>query len=181
MNTSNGEWDDNVPLRHRQRARKLKKKKFPRDRDYVAKQLRKKEKIEGEKEREEKARKEIKKQVKHFSENEKQIKTYTRWIKDSLKEGYPILDEGDIETKTAVASVKAGGQQRQKSKTSVRLTHLPTLIAVRNEEERSLEQNKLKAQENLYYLLIDHLKNWKVLIGESTRIDVEKILKEQIR
>jgi hypothetical protein len=181
MSNSNGGWDDNIPLKHRQRARKLRRKRFPRDRDYVEEQIKKTEKEEGQKERQGEAKKEIKKQLENFPrDDEKQMKIYTRWVKDSLEQGYPILDGGDIETKTAVASVKAGGQQRQKSKTSVRITHLPTLIAVRNEEERQLEQNKIKAQENLYYLLVDHLKSWETLIGESPQINVEKIIKEEI-
>ncbi|MEJ2347860.1 MAG: peptide chain release factor-like protein [Patescibacteria group bacterium] len=181
MNNSDGGLDNNVPLKHRQRARKLRRRRFPRERDYVGKQIKKIEKEKGEKERIEKAEEEIKKQLKNFpKDDEKQIKIYSRWVGDSLEEGYPILDEGDIETKTAVASVKAGGQQRQKSKTSVRITHLPTLIAVRNEEERRLEQNKIKAQENLYYLLVDHLKYWKVLTEDNERPNIESVVRKII-
>lgn len=185
MNALNGEeWEDYDKTGKRQRrARKSKKKKFPRDRSFVGKQLRETEKITGEKKRKKGVREKIEKHLKRFPaldsyEGEKQVKIYSRWIKDSLDQDYPLLHEGDIEIKTAVASVKAGGQKRQKSRTSVRIVHLPTLIGVRNEEERSLEQNKVKAQEKLYYLLTDHLQLWKTLNIASPNQGVEKEVKE---
>ncbi len=188
MNALNGEeWEDyDKTGKHQRRARKSKRRKFPRDRSFVGKELRETEKITGEKKRKKKAKEKIEKHLGRFPasdsyEGEKQVKIYTRWIKDSLEQKYPLLHEGDIELKTAVASVKAGGQKRQKSRTSVRLVHLPTLIGVRNEEERSLEQNKLKAQEKLYYLLTNHLQLWKTLNIASPNQDVEREIKEMLQ
>jgi hypothetical protein len=188
MNALNGEeWEGyDKTSKHQRRARKSNKRKFPRDRSFVGKQLRETEKAVGEKKRKKEAREKIKKYLKRFSppdshEGEKQAKTYVRWVKDSLDQDYPILHEGDLEIKTAVASVKAGGQKRQKSRTSARIVHLPTLIGVRNEEERSLEQNKSKAQEKLYYLLTNHLQLWKTLNITSPNQDVEREVEEMLQ
>lgn len=185
MNTLNEEeWESSSETgKYQHRARKSKRKKFPRDRSFVGKQRREAEKITGDAKRKKEAKEKIEKHLKRFPtpdfyKGEKQIKIYIRWIKDSLHQDYPILDEGDIEVKTAVASVKAGGQKRQKSRTSVRVTHLPTLMRVRNEEERSFEQNKLKAQKRLYYLLTNHLQLWKTLNVTSPSQGVERKVKE---
>ncbi len=181
MTPLNGEgWEDyNDVGKHQRRARKSKKKKYPRDRSFVGKELRETVRKKEENKRKKEAKEKIEKHLGRFPsvssyEGEKQLKIYIRWIKDSLDQKHPLLDEGDIEIKTAVASVKAGGQQRQKSRTSARIVHLPTLIGTRNEEERSLEQNKLKAKEKLYYVLTDHLKLWKILNLASPNQDVEK-------
>lgn len=185
MKAPNGEeWEDyDNKGNHQRRARKSKRKKYPRGRSLVRKELKKIEKIEGENKRKKEAREKIEKHLKHFPsldsyEGERQVKIYIRWIRDSLDQNYPLLDEGDIEVKTAVASVKAGGQKRQKSRTSARVVHLPTLIGTRNEEERSLEQNKLKAKKRLYYLLTNHLKLWETLKIALPNQDVEKEVKK---
>ena len=185
MNGLNGEkWEDyDNKSKHQRRARKSKRKKYPRDRSFVGKELKETEKKAGENKRKKEAREKIEKHLKRFPpldsyDGENQLKVYIRWVKDSLGQNYPLLHEGDIEIKTAVASVKAGGTQRQKSRTSARVVHLPTLIGTKNEEERSLEQNKLKAKENLYYMLTDHLKLWKVLNIASPNQGVEKEVKK---
>ena len=171
---------------YQRRARKAKRKKYPRDRSFAVKELQRTEKIAGENKRQGEAKEKIQNRLKHFpaqdtSEGKKQVKIYIRWVKDSLDQGCPILHDGDIEIKTAVASVKAGGQSRQKSKNSVRAVHLPTLIGVRNEEERSLEQNTLNAKENLCYLLTNHLQLWKTLNIASPSQNVEKKVIEMLQ
>ena len=188
MNALNGEeWEDYAKTgKHQRRARKSKRKKYPRDRSFVGKELRETERVAGENKRKNAAREKIEKHLQRFpsidtSEGELQVKIYIRWVKDSLDQKYPFLDEGDIEIKTAVASVKAGGQKRQKSRTSVRAVHVPTLIGVRNEEERSMEQNKLKAKENLYYLLTNHLDLWKTLKIATPNQNVEKEVKKMLQ
>ncbi|MBU0572276.1 peptide chain release factor-like protein [Patescibacteria group bacterium] len=187
MNSLNGEeWVDYSETgRHHRRARKFNRRKFPRDRSFVGKELKISEKIKGEEKRKNEARGKIEKHLKRFStldshEGKKKIKVYIRWVRDSLDQDYPLLDEGDLEVKTAVASVKAGGQKRQKSQTSVRVVHLPTLIRVKNEEERSLEQNTLKAKENLYILLTEHLQLWKILNIASPNQGVEREVKDML-
>jgi protein subunit release factor A len=73
-----------------------------------------------------------------------------------------------------LSSVKAGGQHRQKNRTAVRFTHLPTLISVKNENERSFEQNKQQAKAALFEKLEKHLKLWQTLERDSlTSIDIE--------
>jgi len=96
-----------------------------------------------------------------------QAKKYLSWAVDSLFEEGPVIRDEDLEFKSAVASVKAGGQQRQKTRSSVRVTHFPTLISVRNEEERNFEQNKKRAYENLLDRLSEHLSLWQTLSKNS--------------
>jgi len=187
MNKSNGEREiyDETSKSER-RAKKASRKKYPRDRSFVGKEIKKIEKQAGDKKRRSEAIKKIEKHLRRFPspdtpEGEKQLKTYTRWVKDSLNQNYPLLYDGDIKIKTAVASVKAGGQSRQKSRNSVRAVHTPTLIGVRNEEERSLEQNTLKAKENLYKLLVIHLQLWKTLNITSPSQNVEKELNQILK
>ena len=96
-------------------------------------------------------------------EREKQKEIYLRWLRDSLNNNSPIIDDGDLRLDTAIASVGAGGQNLQKTRTSVRLTHLPTRIAVRNEEERSFTQNRENALNHLKLRLTEHLNYWQIL------------------
>jgi len=107
----------------------------------------------------------------YVSEEEKG-KYFVKDIKSG--KGRLIYDENkgttkpeEIEIKSFVSSVKAGGQQRQKTRTGVRLTHLPTLLAVKNENERSFEQNKQKAELALLEKLKEHLNLWQTLEKNS--------------
>lgn len=110
-------------------------------------------------------------------EGQKQAQSYIKWVKDSLELGYPRLnpqDESEIKIEFFVSSVKAGGQQRQKTQTAVRARHLPTLIGAKNESERSQEQNKKQAIAALFEKLEEHLKLWQTLVENSpVPIDVE--------
>jgi len=150
------------------RERKLKRKRQPRGRRLVR---RKKPQIDAQAARAarvDSAKQKIAKHINLFPEatsakGKSQQDKYLDWVADSLSQGELTLNERDIEYKTAVASVKAGGEQRQKSRTSVRATHLPTLISVKNEETRSLDQNKRGAYDNLLLQLTDHLSLWQTL------------------
>ena len=143
------------------RGRKLRKKARPRPRGYA---LRKKKKLEIERSRENEVELAEGKIARHLAgfpdlnsaEGRIQAKRYLSWAVDSLFEEGPVIRDEDLEFKTAVASVKAGGQQRQKTRSSVRVTHLPTLISARNEEERNFEQNKKRVHENLLDRLSEH-------------------------
>lgn len=77
------------------------------------------------------------------------------------------MEDNDIEFKGTIASVKAGGQHRQRKRTAVRAIHLPSSFSVKNEEERSFEQNKIHAREALYRNLEEHFKLWQVMIKNS--------------
>ena len=150
------------------RAAKLWRKRHPRDRRLAQ---RKKPQIEAEAAQEarmDSGKQKIAKHITRFPEintpeGETQAAAYINWVAQSLSQGEPRLDDEDIDFKFATASVKAGGEQRQKSRTSVRATHLPTQIAVKNEETRSVDQNKLAAYENLRLRLTDHLSLWQTL------------------
>jgi len=110
-------------------------------------------------------------------EGQKQVQSYIEWLKDSLELRYPRLnpeDENEVKIDSFVSSVKAGGQHRQTNRTGVRLKHRPTLISVKNENERSFEQNKQQAIAALFEKLEEHLKLWQTLMKDSlTPIDIE--------
>lgn len=150
------------------RERKLKKRRQPRGRRLVK---RKRPQIEAETAQEARigsAKQKIAKHIDLFpefttAEGKSQVEKYLGWVAGSLSQHELTLNERDIKYKTAVASVNAGGQKRQKTRTSVRATHLPTLISVKNEETRSLEQNKRAAYDNLRLRLTDHLSLWQTL------------------
>jgi len=110
-------------------------------------------------------------------EGQKQVQSYLEWLKASLALKSPRLnseDENEVKIDSFLSSVKAGGQHRQKNRTAVRLTHLPTLLSVKNENERSFEQNKQQAKTALFEKLEKHLKLWQTLARDSlTPIDIE--------
>ncbi|OGY18716.1 MAG: hypothetical protein A2900_02295 [Candidatus Chisholmbacteria bacterium RIFCSPLOWO2_01_FULL_50_28] len=115
----------------------------------------------------------------HFSsetpEEENRLRRYVRWVEESLAQGFPFVKEEDIEFKGTIASVKAGGQHRQKKRTAVRATHLPTSFSAKNEEERSFEQNKNLARDTLYRNLDGHLKLWQTMVRSSgAPVDIGK-------
>ena len=157
------------------RDRRLRKRRYPRPRGYA---IRQKRGLEIERSRRievDVAQEKIAKHLTRFpdldsEEGRNQADKYLKWVVDSLTQGQIITRDEDLEFKTAVASVKAGGQQRQKTRSSVRATHLPTLISVRNEEERSFEQNKVAAYENLVSRLTSHLSLWKTLLKNSPEV-----------
>jgi len=168
------------------RDRKFRKRHYPRGRGFA---VRKKSELEIEKLKDnevKEAEAKIKKHIGRFPnldtpEGRKQAEGYLSWVSDSLTQNLPDLS-GDIEYKTATASVKAGGQKRQKSKNSVRATHLPTKIRVRNEEQRSLEKNKTAAYKNLISKLADHLSLWQTLSwGNPKRYSAEVIRSRGIK
>lgn len=171
------------------RRGKLKRKKHPRDREFVNRQVAEQDKRIAEENRARAAEIIIKKQLSRFpsldtDEGQKHAKIYTRWLRDSYDQNYPILSEGDIEFQYTVASVHAGGQKRQKSETAVVAIHIPTLVRARNEDEREREINKSRAFNSLYIPLERHISLWKDLLkpenGNSSAIEnrVGKILQD---
>lgn len=150
------------------RDRRMRKRRYPRSRGYAVRQKRGLEIERSRRIEVDVAQEKIAKHLTKFpnldtDEGRKQAEKYLNWVVDSLSGEIHVLSEKDIEYKTAVASVKAGGQQRQKTRSSVRATHLPTLISVRNEEERSFEQNKERAYDNVLNRLTEHLSLWRTL------------------
>jgi len=122
----------------------------------------------------------------HFSnetrEETERLQKYLKWVEDSLTQGYPFLEDKDIEIKGIIASVKAGGQHRQRKRTAVRATHLPSSFSVKNEEERSFEQNKALAREVLYRNLNEHLKLWQTMVKNSAApVDVGQTILNMLK
>lgn len=107
-----------------------------------------------------------------------QIKKYIKWVEDSLRaDNVQFNPENNQEIKIEyfTPSVKAGGQQRQKSHTAVRVTHLPTNISSQNQSERIADLNKKTALEVLGQRLAAHLELWKMLLRNSfTPVKVEE-------
>ena len=160
--------DDYETADYSKRERKIQKRIHPRGRRLVQKKLSIQANEDREKSSVAEAKNQIMKVVGGFEnqkkgEKEKQKVIYMRWVRDSLQYGSPIIAEGDLHLDSSVASVGAGGQNRQKTNTSVRLTHIPTLISVKNEEERNFEQNRQKAEKILTEKLSRHLDCWKAL------------------
>ncbi|OGM28565.1 hypothetical protein A2962_03045 [Candidatus Woesebacteria bacterium RIFCSPLOWO2_01_FULL_39_61] len=171
------------------REGKLRRKKHSRSRDLVNRAVAEQDKRIAQENRAREAEEIIKKQLSHFppldsDEGIKKAKIYTRWLRDSFDQDYPILSEGDVKFQYTVASVHAGGQKRQKSETAVVAIHIPTLTRARNEDETSREINKDRAFNTLYTPLERHLSLWKDLLkpedGNSSVIEnkVEKILQD---
>jgi len=130
-----------------------------------------------------KAKEKIKNLLLHFpdiqtNEGQGQLQKYIRWVKDSLQLNrlqFNPENKDEVKIDTFVASVKAGGQHRQKNQTAIRVTHLPTKITAQNQSERITDQNKKAALETLVQRLESHLEIWKTLAQNSpTPIDIKK-------
>lgn len=158
------------------RSRKIRKGKFPRDRSFAVKE---KKAADRRASKEARIKESEEKLIRFFSrfpsiesdEGGKQVSEYLEWVKDSREQGLPVLIRDDIEFQFFVSSVKAGGQKRQKKRSAVRAIHSPTLIKVKNEDQRSREQNVTKAVEALFEPLGAHLALWKTLVGNKDSFD----------
>lgn len=103
------------------------------------------------------------------------VESYCDWVQVSLSSGGAFLDENQIKIESTLPKVKAGGQHHQKNQTAALVKHLPTYISVRNEEQRSLEQNIQQARTVLYERLEQHLKLWKEITeGKSNLVLIKK-------
>lgn len=123
----------------------------------------------------------IKRHLSFFPEEEtnkgrEQVESYVRWVRESLTLGRSRLNPDDpkeVEIEAIIASVKAGGQNRQKNETAIRAKHLPTQISAKNEDERHREQNKQLALTALVKKLEEHLKLWETIAkGSPVPLDV---------
>jgi len=107
------------------------------------------------------------------------IERYASWVGRSLKEGGPHFVDEDLSIDSTLPKVKAGGQHHQKNQTAALVKHLPTGIVVRNEEERSFQQNKELGKAVLYQRLDEYLRLWKtVLPSETDPSDIRKKIEE---
>ena len=77
-----------------------------------------------------------------------QTSTVTVAVLPEVKEYQLHLDERDIEWQTCRGS-GAGGQHRNKTESAVQMTHIPTGLRVRVENERSQHSNRALAMEIL--------------------------------
>lgn len=152
-----------------QRAAKVRKRKHPRNRGFVGTNKAEQDRKIAEENRAREAKEIITKQLSRFPspdsfEGERQAKIYARWLRDSLEQDYPILSEGDVRYEYYVASVHAGGQNRQRNETAVRAIHTPTFIEANNADERDRPENQTRAYSSLYPRLEHHLDLWKDIL-----------------
>jgi len=103
-------------------------------------------------------------------EKNRKVQRYFDWVKVSLKQGYPDYDQYDIDRK-AMQSRGKGGQNVNKVATAIRLTHIPTRIAVRSETRKQKASEK-DAEIKLMELLEEHLT--KIWGATSTTFKMEK-------
>lgn len=96
-------------------------------------------------------------------EGRKQKNLYLRWLLDSFGSGFSSVGEKDLEIKATLPKVKAGGQHHQKNMTAAVAIHKPSLIFVRNEEERSFEQNFQMGKKILLAKAESHFKLWQII------------------
>lgn len=93
-------------------------------------------------------------------------------VKDKI-----IINEKDLKIETKRAS-GAGGQHVNKTESAVRITHLPTGVAVESQEDKSQIKNRENAMRKLNQILADHhakeafekyIKTKKSQVGHSNR------------
>lgn len=116
---------------------------------------------------------------------------YKKWL-DSGKKGVSqedldawklfIMDDRDLNIVYTLSS-GAGGQNVQKNATAAEVTHLPTMISKRCQDERSQFQNKDKAKENLLVDLVEHIGNVSSALapGEDLEKGIRRVFKEAIQ
>jgi len=106
--------------------------------------------------------------IKNKNEDEKSmwVKTYIRFVKDCLNERKVIIDDGDI-AKSYNLSTRGGGQRRDRKRTAVKLTHLPTMISTSIEDLETQTKNEKRAAEVLKQKLEKHLEIWQTLIDKA--------------
>lgn len=101
------------------------------------------------------------------SNREIQVGKYLDWLNNSLWVARePVIDEGDFKIDT-FRSGKPGGQRRDKKRTAVRITHIPTRIFASNENQRTQPLNREAAEGALKVKLQEHYDCWKRLIDNS--------------
>ncbi|GAU98199.1 hypothetical protein RvY_09377 [Ramazzottius varieornatus] len=85
-----------------------------------------------------------------------------------FKHVYPPLDESELK-ESFVRSGGPGGQNVNKLETCVQLIHLPTKIVVKCQEQRTQEQNRLRAREIMQERLDLHFNGEESYIRRRTR------------
>lgn len=97
----------------------------------------------------------------------RQSSTVTVAVFSGVKSNGGEFDEGDVEYRYCIASVGAGGQNRQKNATACIATHKPTGVVVRCEDERSQSANRRKALAELRRRVVERQRQ--ALHGEQNK------------
>lgn len=99
---------------------------------------------------------------------------YVSWVEANLSRLEP-LEPSQLEIGFS-KSGGPGGQNVNKRETKVSLLHKPTGIRVVNDQTRSQMDNRQLAESTLRSRLEDHLRDWRMYLGSSQRIDLALVL-----
>lgn len=178
------DYDDELEEQEKRRRRKRARKHRPHVVTESSKHSRRNRIVALKRERVAEAKDSLKRHLGRFADiktdqGKRQAQAYIQWVSSSLKKREPSVNLDDIHFQYSLSS-KPGGQHVQKNRTSCKATHLPTMIGVRNEEERSSVQNKSNALKQLYERLVDHLRLWMIVSGGTQDRNTEEIVMEML-
>ena len=97
---------------------------------------------------------------------ERFVAAYQAWV-ERVVTGGEVVVPGETVAKNKLKKNRAGGQNVQKNRSAVQLTHLPTLIFALSQKGRGREVNAVGAQEKLKELLSVHRDLWVNIVGEA--------------
>jgi len=178
------DYEEELEEQEKRRRRKRARKHRPHVVTGSSKQARRERIASIKKERIAEAKDTIRQHLGRFADIEtdqgkRQAQAYIQWVSKSLEKREPSIHLDDIHFQYSLSS-KPGGQHVQKNRTSCAATHVPTMIDVRNEEERSAVQNKANALKQLYERLEDHLRLWMIVSEDTQDRNTEEIVMEML-
>lgn len=111
-----------------------------------------------------------------FERNEiepQHLEKYVAWVEENLNNLSP-LDPSQLEIYFS-KSGGPGGQNVNKRETKVSILHKPTHIRVISDQTRSQRENRKLALEQLENRLNDHLRDWRMYLGENKAFDISLV------
>ena len=107
-------------------------------------------------------------------EGKRQLQLYTQWVKESLEQKFPVVNEPDVRQ---VELVRKNNRGRKETVTN--LVHLPTLMAVRDGQGEEIGLGGTTAFGELFDRLGQHFEVWRTLEKNSTNgMEPEAVIEE---